>query len=111
MPYADKDRQRRYETEKKRRQYARRRAALLAKLGGKCALCGSDHGLEFDHIDPATRTWKARGKSRLSLIRRYEHEAAAGLLRVLCLWCNRGWAPPEATAEAVETALQEAATA
>jgi hypothetical protein len=33
------------------------REILLEKLGGKCAECGSTESLEFDHIDPATKSF------------------------------------------------------
>ena len=33
------------------------REILLEKLGGKCAECGSTEALEFDHIDPASKSF------------------------------------------------------
>lgn len=33
----------------------RRRVRLIEMLGGKCVRCGAAEGLEFDHIDPATK--------------------------------------------------------
>lgn len=50
----------------------RRRAWARALLGGKCVVCGTTEGLEFDHIDPETKTmsigkmWHA-SKARLEL--------------------------------------------
>lgn len=35
--------------------YERRMAWAREELGGRCAVCGSDDYLEFDHIDPATK--------------------------------------------------------
>lgn len=40
----------------KRRWAAKRRALAVEALGGKCAHCSSTRRLEFDHIDPATKT-------------------------------------------------------
>ena len=37
--------------------YYRRRAAAVEQLGGKCVVCGSAEDLQFDHIDPATKTF------------------------------------------------------
>lgn len=37
--------------------YARRKAAALKQLGGKCAKCPSTEALQFDHIDPAEKGW------------------------------------------------------
>jgi hypothetical protein len=33
------------------------REILLEKLGGKCVQCGSTKALEFDHIDPSTKSF------------------------------------------------------
>ena len=33
------------------------REILLEKLGGKCVECGSTEALEFDHIDPSTKSF------------------------------------------------------
>ena len=37
--------------------YHQRRAAAIAKLGGKCVKCGTVEQLEFDHIDPKTKSF------------------------------------------------------
>jgi hypothetical protein len=36
--------------------YDRRRPTAVAQLGGHCAKCDETEGLQFDHIDPATKT-------------------------------------------------------
>ena len=38
--------------QRQRRLRKRRHAMLISKLGGKCAICGSQENLQFDHIDP-----------------------------------------------------------
>ena len=38
-----------------RNRYAERIAAAKEKLGGRCVRCGTVEGLQFDHIDPATK--------------------------------------------------------
>lgn len=38
-----------------KRRYERRRADAIADLGGACVDCGIADGLEFDHVDPATK--------------------------------------------------------
>lgn len=35
--------------------YYKRKQIGLDALGGKCAVCGAGHDLEFDHIDPQTK--------------------------------------------------------
>lgn len=74
----------------RQREWARqKRAHFIAVLGGKCVRCGSTEKLEFDHIDPHTRTWVARHKDpsgRMSITAR---EIAAGLIQLLCPECNK----------------------
>ena len=36
--------------------YHRLRAEYIELLGGQCAVCGSCEQLEFDHVDPSTKT-------------------------------------------------------
>ncbi len=38
------------------RNYASRKAFAISYLGGKCRGCGSVENLEFDHIDPITKS-------------------------------------------------------
>lgn len=45
--------------------WIRRRAEAVEFLGGKCIKCGTSESLEFDHIDPSTKTMTiARASSR-----------------------------------------------
>ena len=37
--------------------YAIRRKKMLAYVGDFCVQCGSDYKLEFDHIDPTTKSF------------------------------------------------------
>ena len=62
----------------------RRRAALIARLGGVCqdGFCFETSGLEFDHV--YDRDWDPARISRLQRIARYEIEADAGIIRLLC---------------------------
>jgi hypothetical protein len=36
---------------------------LIEHLGGKCVKCGSTSDLEFDHIDPTTKSFTLTGKN------------------------------------------------
>lgn len=38
--------------------YHKRKEELLNLLGGKCSKCNSDKNLQFDHIDPNSRSFK-----------------------------------------------------
>jgi len=62
----------------------RRRAALIELLGGVCqdGFCFEIERLEFDH--PNGRDWEPRCLSRLQRITRYEVDAEAGLIQLLC---------------------------
>lgn len=39
-----------------KRWYDRRHAEAIETLGGHCAWCPATEGLQFDHIDPSTKT-------------------------------------------------------
>jgi 5-methylcytosine-specific restriction endonuclease McrA len=48
-----------------KQRWVKRRAAAIAHLGGKCLVCGTTEGLEFDHVDPTTKIMTvARAASR-----------------------------------------------
>lgn len=68
------------------RNVRRRRAQLIAFLGGCCAKCHAREKLEFDH--PRGRSWQPRKLSRHNRIARYWADARAGNLRLLCRSCN-----------------------
>ena len=61
MPYADpevqKAYQQGYQSDYQRERYARRMAELKDLLGNACAICGTDERLEFDHLDPNTKSF------------------------------------------------------
>jgi 5-methylcytosine-specific restriction endonuclease McrA len=64
-----------------------RRAALVARLGGVCACCGSAKDLELDHYPERARV-ELRRMSQGQRQREYEREAERGNLRLLCSRCN-----------------------
>ncbi len=80
-----------YDTTQRARRAQERRAAIIERLGGKCAYCGTKGGrknkLEIDHIQP--RDWYLRAFSQLGRVRIYEQEEKAGKLQVLCATCNK----------------------
>lgn len=75
------------------RNVAKRRAKLIAKLGGKCEVCGHTSSLEFHHI--TERTWIARKTSRWRRMVLYEREALNGEIVLACKWCNQSYGKPE----------------
>jgi hypothetical protein len=66
--------------------YQRKKLALIESLGGKCAECGSEDQLTFDHKDG--RDWDIRAVHACKRLRIYTEEADAGLIQLLCLSCN-----------------------
>ena len=63
-----------------------RRQALIRQLGGKCARCGAEDNLEFDH--PRGRPWNMGSKNQMSRMTQYQRDADAGNLQLLCKPCN-----------------------
>lgn len=58
MPYKDKANVLRNQ----RHHYKRRRERALKYLGGVCVHCGGVDDLEFDHIDPKTKSFTVSGR-------------------------------------------------
>lgn len=46
-----------YQREYQKKRWEQRRQKLIEFLGGKCFQCGATEGLEFDHIDPTTKSF------------------------------------------------------
>ena len=49
-----------------RERYARRKAAAIGQLGGRCVACGTTYRLEFDHIDPSKKSYAVSSFDGLS---------------------------------------------
>jgi 5-methylcytosine-specific restriction endonuclease McrA len=52
MPYKDRQKQLQFVREHQKQRYRRKRAELIAKLGGKCVVCGTTENLQIHHIEP-----------------------------------------------------------
>lgn len=61
MPFKDRQKQleylKKYNAQYQPERYKARKAELIDKLGGKCVVCGSSENLEFDHINPSTKSF------------------------------------------------------
>lgn len=57
MPHRDRTEHNAYMREYNRARWERRRRCLIEMLGGCCVHCGTTESLEFDHIDPATKSF------------------------------------------------------
>lgn len=53
-------------TEYHRLYYYKRRAKMIAYLGIDCAHCGSQDGLQFDHVDPALKSFNIKDNMTLN---------------------------------------------
>lgn len=49
---------RKYHREYSQKYYHKRKKILTKMLGGKCVKCNSKKKLQFDHIDPSTKSFK-----------------------------------------------------
>ena len=66
--------------------YWERKAWAVERLGGKCAKCGSTEELEFDHIDPATKSFTVASRLDTGRIELLELELKK--CQLLCLDCH-----------------------
>lgn len=66
--------------------YYRVKNECIQLLGGRCAFCGSQEDLEFDHIDPATKEFSIIGGSRVARARLLEELKKCQLL---CKDCHK----------------------
>jgi 5-methylcytosine-specific restriction endonuclease McrA len=69
-----------------KRMWNERRKLAVDHLGGKCVKCGSVHKLEFDHIDPSTKSFTIASRPSASNKRFWEEIAKCQLL---CEECHK----------------------
>lgn len=86
-------------TKEERRSYtnqwrAQRKLYALSKLGNQCAICKSKVELEFDHIDPQTKT---DGIANLWTASNVKFEAELDKCQLLCKPCHINKTRVEAT--------------
>jgi len=76
-----------YMREYQMRRYHTRRAMFIFEMGGKCAVCASTEGLEFDHIDPKLKSFNVgdRLSNRSEEVIRAELEKC----QLLCTPCHK----------------------
>lgn len=67
------------------RYYARRREAEVF-LGGNCAGCGETHNLQFDHIDPSTKSFNV---SRMWGLSKDKFWSELKKCQLLCEECHK----------------------
>jgi 5-methylcytosine-specific restriction endonuclease McrA len=68
------------------RRYDRRKAAAIDQLGGKCVRCGTKDDLDFDHMDPATKSFTIA--RRLAGVSEAKLQAELAKCQLLCGPCH-----------------------
>lgn len=66
MPYKNKEDANKYAKEWQKNRYAEFRKEAILKLGSVCISCRSGDNLEFDHIDPSTKSFNIGGTRSIS---------------------------------------------
>ena len=62
-----------------------RKQHLVERLGGKCVECGTTHLLEFDHIDPLTKSFTIASKMTSNIEVLYDE---VDKCQLLCRYCH-----------------------
>ena len=70
-----------------RDRYYKKKNDLIQELGGVCVKCGSTEKLQFDHIDPATKSFTIGQKLVNTSLSRLREELAK--CQLLCSECHR----------------------
>ena len=63
--------------------YEERKKVLVDMLGGKCVLCGSTEDLQFDHIDPKTKSFHITPQNSFK-----KNEPEMKKCQLLCFPCH-----------------------
>jgi len=87
MPYKDKikdkEYQRKYQKVYQKKRYEREKSTLIAKLGGKCFMCGTTENLEFDHSSRSGKNFAITAKMHSK-----ELDAELKKCQLLCHKCH-----------------------
>ncbi|RTL00383.1 MAG: HNH endonuclease [Proteobacteria bacterium] len=65
--------------------YHQRRSDAIKQLGGKCSKCGQMNDLEFDHIDPNSKSFVI---SRLNNVSKSKLQQELNKCQLLCKQCH-----------------------
>ena len=85
MPLKDKKEYNKYMAEYMLRRYHERREEALFMLGGRCSDCGSTDELEFDHIDPADKSFSI---AKMWSVAKHKFDAEIKKCQILCQPCH-----------------------
>lgn len=82
MPLKDKEQYKSYMNDYMKKRYEKRRLQAIEDLGGTCAQCTETKELEFDHVDPKTKTMSIARAASLSEVR---WQAELAKCQLLCV--------------------------
>ncbi len=85
MPQKDREEYNAYMKEYMLNRYHELRDTWIVKLGGKCIRCGSTSLLEFDHIDPKTKSFTI---GKLYSINKEDFQKEVAKCQLLCRSCH-----------------------
>ena len=89
MPYKDREKQleylNKYNKSYQKTRYQNKKAEFILYLGGKCASCGSTENLQFDHIEPSSKSFSIMSKWKLPL---EEIKSELDKCQLLCSKCH-----------------------
>ena len=66
--------------------YRRRRVIAIGRLGGKCTKCGSVENLQFDHIEPAEKSFTI---TKMWSVSEERFTAELEKCQLLCVTCHQ----------------------
>lgn len=85
MANKDREKYNAYMREYMLKRYHSRRAEAAKQLGGKCVRCGCKEDLQFDHIDPATKSFPI---AKMWSINKKDFQAEVLKCQLLCQPCH-----------------------
>ena len=87
MPRKSREEYNAYMREYQKAKYEKRRNGFIEELGGVCVQCNSVDELEFDHIDPETKSFNVAKKMANGAIAVLREEIAK--CQLLCKKCHK----------------------
>jgi U3 small nucleolar ribonucleoprotein component len=87
MPKKDREDYNAYMREYSTNRYRERRESLILEMGGKCVKCAKTSDLEFDHIDPETKSFNI--SKRLTGASMEDIRAESIKCQLLCVPCHK----------------------
>lgn len=85
MPLKDKEAYKAYMKDYMLKRWHKRRHTAIEKLGGLCVHCGTTDNLQFDHIDPALKSFSV---SKWSSASEKKWQAEIEKCQLLCEMCH-----------------------